>query len=63
MPFNVDYIFCLTMPVVFRAMCHVLYTTVVSSRVSALICCIVYPNPLIFYKTGTLRHSYKNKTN
>ena len=38
-----------------------LYTNVVNSRVSAFICCIIYPNLLIIYKTGTVRHRYKNK--
>ena len=40
-----------------------LYTVIVNSRVSAFICCIIYPNLIIFYKTGIVWHSYKNKAN
>ena len=39
-----------------------LCTIVVNSRVSDFLRCIIYPNLLIFYDTGILLHSYKNKT-
>jgi len=57
-----DYIFSLAKPVLFKVL-RVLYITDVNSRVSAFICCIIHANPLVFYKTGILLHSYKNKTN
>jgi len=40
----------------------VICTIVVNSRVSDFLRCIIYPNLLIFYDTGILLHSYKNKT-
>ena len=63
MPFKVDYIFSLTMLVSFEAsnMCY--DTILINSRVSGFICCTVYQNPIIFYMSGTLHHSYKNKAN
>jgi len=56
MPLKVGYIFSLTMPVLFTDPCVTYRTTgtiLVDSSISAFICCITYPNPLIFYKTGT----------
>jgi len=63
MTFKVDYIFSLTIPVLFKASAMCYDTILINSRVSGFIWCIIYPNQLIFYDTGTLRHSYKNKAN